>query len=92
MFASTQIIHLIQEELESRNKWIITDCERLCAFKKKSKHSLAKWKSSKEIYRVKLFHEKPYSIHHNPIKDLIASNPENYDLAFKLITEFNSNV
>jgi len=79
-FTSKQIIHLIQEEPESRSEWILERFAKACVHLKRSQNYKV-WQSgnqAKEIFSVKFFYEKLEYIHHNPVKDLIVSNPEDY--------------
>ena len=79
-FTSKRIIKLIQEEHESRKKWMLDIFSNACNhLKRDQKYKV--WQDgnqAKEILSNNFFYEKLEYIHNNPVKKLIVENPEDY--------------
>lgn len=79
-FTSKQIIALIQNEPESRRKWML-DVFKTAGENLKRKQKYQVWQPGnlpKEIFTTAFFYQKLEYIHNNPVKALIVENPEDY--------------
>jgi len=77
---SKKIIKLIQEEPESRRKWMLEIFSKACSHLR-SKQKFKVWQNgnqAKEIFSAAFFYEKLEYIHNNPVEELIVENPEDY--------------
>ncbi|UJH89888.1 transposase [Antarcticibacterium sp. 1MA-6-2] len=79
-FTSKEIIKTIKESPESRRKWMLTLFERACEHLKRDQQYKV-WQNgyhAESLTSGKFLNQKLNYIHHNPVKDRIVENPEDY--------------
>lgn len=79
-FTSKKIIELINEEPESRRKWLIKSFKEACANLKRNQQFKV-WQNGNhciELFNAEILMQKIEYIHQNPVEAMIVENPEDY--------------